>query len=161
MYGSNLSTNKLFFLCPLQRGVVSFGWSINIVGWIRWCSTSFSNSAWIINPDEEIVLPSDGRVDHEAELGIVISRKTKDVTEKEAKNACKQEKLAAKEAKMAEKKAKEDAKQEDYMFAGFRLLLNSALKIEKEANKSARKRVKAKKASKHPENIEENIAIEL
>lgn len=40
----------------------------------------------IINPGEEIVLPSDGRIDHEAELGIVISRKAKDVTEQEAKN---------------------------------------------------------------------------
>lgn len=40
----------------------------------------------IINPDDNIVLPSDGRIDHEAELGIVIGRKAKDVTEQEAKN---------------------------------------------------------------------------
>jgi 2-keto-4-pentenoate hydratase/2-oxohepta-3-ene-1,7-dioic acid hydratase in catechol pathway len=40
----------------------------------------------VISPDEEIVLPSDGRIDHEAELGVVIGRKAKDVSEQEAKN---------------------------------------------------------------------------
>ncbi len=40
----------------------------------------------IINPDDEIVLPSDGRIDEEAELSVVIGRKAKDVTEQEARD---------------------------------------------------------------------------
>lgn len=37
----------------------------------------------IINPDEEIVLPTDGRTDHEAELAIVIGRKGRFIAENE------------------------------------------------------------------------------
>jgi 2-keto-4-pentenoate hydratase/2-oxohepta-3-ene-1,7-dioic acid hydratase in catechol pathway len=40
----------------------------------------------VINPDDEIVLPTNDRTDHEAELGIVIGRRAKDVPEAEAKN---------------------------------------------------------------------------
>ena len=40
----------------------------------------------LIALDEQIVLRSDGRTDHEAELAIVIGRIAKDVTEAEAKN---------------------------------------------------------------------------
>lgn len=40
----------------------------------------------VINPDDEIVLPTDGRTDHEAELAIVIGRKARDVTENEARS---------------------------------------------------------------------------
>jgi len=40
----------------------------------------------IINPDEEIVLPTNDRTDHEAELAIVIGRKAKDVSESEVRD---------------------------------------------------------------------------
>lgn len=40
----------------------------------------------IINPDDQIVLPTNDRTDHEAELAIVIGRKARDVGEAEAKN---------------------------------------------------------------------------
>jgi 2-keto-4-pentenoate hydratase/2-oxohepta-3-ene-1,7-dioic acid hydratase in catechol pathway len=40
----------------------------------------------VIGPDDEIVLPTDGRTDHEAELAVVIGRAAKDVTENEARN---------------------------------------------------------------------------
>ncbi len=35
----------------------------------------------VIGPEDEIVLPSDGRIDHEAELAVVIGRKAKDIAE--------------------------------------------------------------------------------
>ncbi len=38
----------------------------------------------VINPDDEIVLPTDGKTEHEAELAIVIGRRAKDVSESEA-----------------------------------------------------------------------------
>ncbi len=40
----------------------------------------------IINPDDQIVLPTSDRTDHEAELAVVMGRKAKDVTEAEAKD---------------------------------------------------------------------------
>lgn len=40
----------------------------------------------IINPDDEIILPTNDRTDHEAELAIVIGRKAKDVNESEVNN---------------------------------------------------------------------------
>ncbi|MBI4295491.1 MAG: fumarylacetoacetate hydrolase family protein [Chloroflexi bacterium] len=43
-------------------------------------------SSAVIGPGDEIVLPTDNRIDHEAELGIVIGRKAKDVPEAETKD---------------------------------------------------------------------------
>lgn len=40
----------------------------------------------VIDPDDEIVLPTSGKTDHEAELAIIIGRKAKDVSESEARN---------------------------------------------------------------------------
>jgi 2-keto-4-pentenoate hydratase/2-oxohepta-3-ene-1,7-dioic acid hydratase in catechol pathway len=40
----------------------------------------------IINPDDAIILPTDDRTDHEAELAIIIGRKAKDVAESEVDN---------------------------------------------------------------------------
>jgi len=40
----------------------------------------------VINPDDEIVLPTNGKTDHEAELAVVIGRKAKDIPESEAGN---------------------------------------------------------------------------
>ncbi len=39
----------------------------------------------VIGPDDEIVLPTDGKTDHEAELAAVIGQKAKDISETEAK----------------------------------------------------------------------------
>lgn len=40
----------------------------------------------IINPEEEIILPTEDRTDHEAELAVVIGRKAKDIPESEVYN---------------------------------------------------------------------------
>ncbi len=40
----------------------------------------------VIGPGDEIVLPGDGRTEHEAELAIVMGRKAKDIPEAEAKS---------------------------------------------------------------------------